>query len=691
MSADLLIEIGTEDLPARYVLLLAEALGKTSSGLARRGIACGESRLYATPRRIAVLIEAVTQRQADQRLERKGPKLAAALKDGQPTEAGLGFAKSCGVAFSELAQEGGQLVFRSVQKGRTTAELLPEIFEETLKGMDEIVPKRMRWGSGEETFVRPVQWLVCMLGNKVIPIKRFGLKAGNKTYGHRFHAPKAITLRSPVEYEKKLKAARVWADFASRKAEIWRQIEAEAKKLKGSPHKNEDLLNEVTALVEWPVAIHGRMAERFMQLPPEVIIATIEHNQRYSPVFGKNGELLPYFITVSNIKSKDVRQVIVGNERVVTPRLADALFFWDQDLKQALERYGDKLKSVTFQKDLGTVADKVMRISRLSADIVDLLPSPLRGGAGGGGRPQVERAAALSKNDLVTRMVFEFPELQGLMGGYYAQKSGEPAAVARAIREHYLPTQQGTPIPSTREGQIVSLTDKLDTLAGIFAVGQRPTASKDPFALRRAALGILRICIEAKLPLNLRALLDGALKMQPGGNRSEATLNDLLEFVMERLRGYYEQTPVELFEAVKATRTTAPLDFDQRLRALQGFVGGAAAASLAAANKRMRNILKQADGKAGAEVSDSLLKDPAEQRLFAEMQRIEQTIAPLRAAQDYRSQLTALARLKEPVDEFFERVMVMADDPALRANRLALLKRLDGLCREVADLACLPG
>jgi len=685
MTQDLLLELGTEDLPARYVRPLAEALAAgVTGGFAKRGVAAGEARSYATPRRIAVLVAGVAERQADQNLERKGPQLAAAFKDGQPTQAALGFAKSCGVEFARLKQENGYLVFRQKQKGRKTLELVGEIFEETLKQMDTLVPKRMRWGSGEETFVRPVQWILALYGSRVIPLQRFGLKAGKKTYGHRFHAPKAIALKTPNEYEAVLREAKVWADFASRRAAIKVQVEAEAARLHGTARIAEDLLDEVTALVEWPVAISGGIEQRFLQLPPEVVVATVETNQRYFTVFDTAGKLLPYFITVSNIESKDVAQVIAGNERVVRPRLTDALFFWEQDRKQPLEAFGDKLAAVTFQKDLGSTAAKVGRVRTLAGHVAALA---------GADAATIDRAAQLAKCDLVTRMVYEFPELQGLMGGYYAKASGEPEAVAQAVAEHYRPSQAGGPIPSTPAGRIVALSDKLDTLAGIFAIGQKPTASKDPFALRRAALGALRICVEGKLDLDLRAVLRSALDAQPAGKRDEAVLNELWDFVVERLRGYCAErgAGAEQFEAVRAMGAARPLDFVRRLDALRGFQNTPAAATLAAADKRARNILRQSGGQAAGAVQASLFEVPSEHALLAELDRAEAAVAPLRARADYGAMLQALAGLKEPVDAFFDGVMVMADNPAVRGNRLALLARLDALCREVADLSCLPG
>ena len=688
MSRELLLEIGTEDLPARFVLPLAEALGRgLSEGLRQRGIETGASARFATPRRIAVQIGGVPERQPDQTVERLGPAVAAAFKDGQPTPAALGFAKSCGVEFSAIGQKDGKLHFVRQAAGRATAELLPEIFEDTLKAMDELVPKRMRWGSGTETFVRPVQWLTCLLGEAVVPLQRFGLTAGNTTYGHRFHAPDAITLRTPAEYAPVLKAAKVWADVDSRKAEIRRQIAAEAQRLGGHVRITEDLLDEVTALVEWPVAIVGHFEARFLELPPEVIVATVETNQRYFTVFkdAEQTQLTHAFITLSNIESRDVAQVIAGNERVVRPRLTDALFFWQQDLKQPLTAYAEKLATVTFQKDLGSTGAKVARVSALAADIATQLEVDVIA---------TTRAASLCKADLVTKMVYEFPELQGLMGGYYAERSGESRAVATAIREHYLPTQQGTKIPSTREGQIVALADKLDTLAGIFAIGQKPTASKDPYALRRAALGVLRICLEANLVLDLTTTLKSALDAQPAGKRDAATLQELVEFVMERLRALLvgqsldgRDMTVEMFESVKSMGVTQPLDFQRRLKAVHAFVAQPAAPNLAAANKRVRNILKQAGGTT-TPVDAAKLQLDAERALFAKLGEVEALNAK---TDDYTTRLVNLASLREPVDAFFEGVMVNDPDAAVRANRLALLARLDAACRSVADLSQLPG
>ncbi|MGQ0502830.1 MAG: glycine--tRNA ligase subunit beta [Panacagrimonas sp.] len=713
MNHDLLLELGCEDLPARYVLPLAEALNRgLRDGLSRRGVVTGVSQVFATPRRIAALIADVADQQPDQAIERLGPALGAAVKDGKPTPAGLGFARSCGVAFESLGQKDGKLHFSKTAPGRATRELIPEIFEDTLKQMDELVPKRMRWGAGEETFVRPVEWLCCLFGGDVVPLRRFGRVAGRLTYGHRFHAPEAIPLSEPRAYADQLLKARVWAVVADRKDEIRKQIESQAARLGGHARITGDLLDEVTALVELPKAIAGQFEARFLELPPEVIVATVETNQRYFTVFEDEAltRLTRHFITVSNIESRDVAQVISGNERVVRPRLTDALFFWQQDLKLPLADYAARLDAVTFQKDLGSTGDKVRRIVQLAGHIAARLDVD---GA------IAARAAQLCKADLVTKVVYEFPEVQGLMGGYYALKSGEPAEVAAAIREHYLPTQQGTPIPSTPAGQVVALADKLDTLAGIFAIGQKPTASKDPYALRRAALGVLRICIEGELPLDLRDLLARAVALQPlpqpaskpAAQRDDKLVAELADFVMERFSGLCASRlfalakeadaasphqgiviadfPVaEIVQAVSASASLVPLDLMRRAEALLTFLKLPEATALAAANKRVRNILRQAGSTTVVAIDPTRFEHPAEGALFKALD----TLAALNAeTSDYTAKLRNLAALRGPVDAFFDGVMVNAENATVRANRLALLGRLDAMCREVADLSCLPG
>ena len=697
MTRDLLLEIGCEDLPARFVAPLMLALvNGVADGLLARSITWGdkgpghEPRTgFATPRRIAVLLEGLPEQQPDQVVERFGPKLQAAYKDGEPTKAASGFARSVGVEVSELQEKDGKLFFSAREAGRPIAELLPEIFEETLKKMDSIVPKRMRWGAGEETFVRPVSWICCLLGDAVIPLRRFGLEAGRVTYGHRFHAPDAIELKSPSDYVESLRKAHVVANFVERRKIIRQQIESLASTLGGQVRIDKDLLEEVTALVEWPVAISGQFEASFLDLPPEVIVTTVETNQRYFPVFAdaQHTQLTSHFITVSNIDSRDVEQVVSGNERVVRPRLADALFFWEQDLKQPLSAYRSQLSNVTFQKDLGSIGDKVQRIEKL----VSWLGTTL-----GIDTANAERAAAQCKSDLVTRMVFEMPELQGIMGGYYARKAGDPDAVADAIRDHYLPTQQGTPIPATRDGQLVALADKLDTLAGIFAIGQKPTASKDPFALRRAALGILRICLEGDIELDIAGTVRHVLTLQPAGKADAAAARELRDFIAERLshyligseRGDGRVTP-EIFEAAErgAGDHLIATDIARRVDAVLAFLKRPEAQNLAAANKRARNILGKSDGQE-VRVDMALFEHDAERALHAAMDEADGRNS---GAADFTQKLVNLAGLRAPIDQFFEDVMVNAEDEAVRNNRLALLRRFDGMCREVADLSCLPG
>lgn len=694
MTADLLIEMGTEDLPARYLQPLLDALAEgVVAGLDSRGIAHGELRRFATPRRLAVAVSAVAERQADQQIERSGPALSAAMKGGQPTPAALGFARSCGVPFAELSERDGKLFYATSKTGEPTAALVQSIFDECLRQMDALVPKRMRWGTGDDTFVRPVQWLLALHGDEVVPLSAFGLDAGRLTYGHRFHAPAAISLQVASAYEATLKAAHVWADVKGRRDDIRRQIEAEATRLNGHARITEALLDEVTALVEWPVAITGHFEARFLALPPEVIVATVETNQRYFTVFedAEHRRLTAAFITVCNIDSRDVKQVIQGNERVVRPRLSDALFFFDQDRQQPFAERASALAALTFQKALGSVADKVARI----VDLTGLIATAA--GATVDERNAACRAAALCKCDLVTQMVFEFPELQGVMGGYYAAAAGESEATALAIRDHYQPTQQGMPIPTSRQGQWVALADKLDTLAGIFATGQKPTASKDPFALRRTALGVLRILIEGEWALDLRVLFAAAV----AAVTQRVTVKDvsgleaeLLEFTLERLRALRVGTvsdgreiTVESFDAVRALGLSTPLDIDTRLRAVHRFAVHPAAPNLAAAHKRIRNLLRQADG-AFSEVDPERFAHTSEHAVWNTLVAIEERNT---TSIDYTEQLINLASLRDPVDAFFEGVMVNADDAAVRNNRLALLARMDRLCRTVADISRLPG
>lgn len=677
---DVLIEIGCEELPARHVEPLANALAQgVTDALTGLGIAHGAFRSYATPRRLAVLVTDTSRRQADRSLERKGPALSIAFRGGQPTPAALGFARSCGVDISVLEQDGGHLIFRNTVIGHTTASLIPKVFESALLRMDEQVPQRMRWGAGDETFVRPVRWLVLLFGGQVIRAERFGLKSGRRTFGHRFHAPGPISLKMPSDYEPALKRAKVFADIVGRRETIRREVELTAKQHGGQARITDSLLSEVTALVEWPVVVAGRIDRQFLSLPSEVIVATVETNQRYFTVFDQDQKLLPVFVAVANIASKNVSEVIHGNERVIRPRLADALFFWEQDRRQPLSAYLERLSGTSYQASLGNMRARVGRLKALAAHLAELQ---------GINTDVAMRAAELCKCDLATRMVGEFPELQGVIGGCYARADGESPEIVSAISEHYLPNQHGAPIPSERIGRCLALADRLDMLAGIFAVGQKPTANKDPYGLKRAALGIVRICIEGGLDLDVRQALDWSIQQQPAGQRSSQVADEIWEFIVERMRSYFLDRGVtaEQFEAVRAVGQTRIFDFERRLQALRRFMESPVAVSLAAADKRARNILRQA-GFSGDQDAGGLLEQPAEIMLAKAIEEADADLLTLRRQADYDAMLQRLSQLKSPVDAFFENVRVLDDDPVRRSSRLSLLKRLDVLCREIADLS----
>ncbi|WP_421717760.1 glycine--tRNA ligase subunit beta [Algiphilus sp.] len=684
--ASLLIEIGCEDLPARDVQPLADALcSALCEALDRAGVPRAAATSFATPRRIAVQVAAVSGVQPDQPIQRKGPALDRAFDaEGAPTKAAQGFARSCGIAPEALIQRDGYVWYEGVAGGRPLAEVLNEAVPEIVARLDQAVPRRMRWSSTDVVFARPVRWLLALHGGNVLPLTAFGLQAGNCTYGHRFHAPEAIALPHADGYAEALHAAFVQADSAARRETIRHQVEAVASEFGGTARITDALLDEVTALVEWPVAVAGRIAQDFMVLPPEVIVTTVETNQRYFTVFDAEGRLQPAFITVANIASKDPAQLIAGNERVVRPRLADALFFWNQDRRQPLDAFLPKLEKVTFQKQLGSVAHKAERVTTLARALAEALDADV---------VTTQRAAALCKADLATQMVFEFTELQGLMGGYYARESGETAAVAEAIASHYAPAGAGAPIPDTVPGRLVALADKLDTLAGIFAIGQPPTASKDPFALRRAAIGVLRIVIEGDLALDLHAWLRRALEAQPVDSDGDAALEQLWHFVSERLRGILAERGIgrEIFDAVAALGIRDVHDFTARAQAVSAFLTMPEAPQLAAAHKRARNVLRQAGGGEGAALDPDAFSDASEKALASSLaaQTAIQEAHLQQAA--YTDALRALAALQAPVDAFFDAVMVMDEDPAVRANRLALLAQLDAACRRVADVSLLSG
>jgi glycyl-tRNA synthetase beta chain len=696
-TRDFLFELGTEELPPKALRDLESALrDHVVSSLAAAGLAHGSVESFAAPRRLALLVRSLANEQPRQQIRRRGPPVNAAFDaSGAPTRAATAFADSCGVPVSALERvregKGEFLYFSGEKPGASTASLLPGFIAAALDALP--IPKRMRWGSGSAEFVRPVHWVVMLFGDEVVDATLLDVRSGRSTRGHRFMAPAAIELGAPSEYAEALRSrGKVIADFAARREHIRSEVERRAAALGARAILSDALLDEVTALVEWPVAIEGSFEARFLELPREVLISTLQDHQRYFPLESPAGRLLPTFITLSNLESRDPAQVRAGNERVVRPRLSDAEFFFRQDRKASLASRAAALDSVTFQAKLGSIGDKSRRIEALSASIASSIGADVS---------MTKQCAALAKCDLVTHMVGEFPELQGVMGSYYAAADGLPAEVAQGIREHYLPRGAGDALPATRVGLAVALADRLDTLAGIFAIGQKPTGARDPFGLRRAAIGVLRLLIELRVDLDLRDCIDQAVAAQPV--RSAAAAEEVHQYVLERLRAYYLEgrtgeggpagiaTTGEQLDAVLATAPRSPLDLDARLRALAGFLAQPAAAALTAANKRIANILRKSDAGGTASVDAALLREPAEQALAAALKRCRDPVERALDRRDYAAALAELATLRGDVDTFFDAVMVNDPDPALRANRLALLGDLAGLFGRIADLSRLPG
>lgn len=722
---DFLVELGTEELPPKALRNLEGAFASgVRFGLDKAGLEHGTAVSYATPRRLTVLVEKLAAHQPDQDIKRRGPPVSAAFDaGGAPTRAALAFADSCGTAVENLQRidegKGSCLYFVGTKPGAAVAELLPGIVKAALDALP--IPRRMRWGSSDAEFVRPVHWLLMLYGEDVVPATILDTVAGNLTRGHRFHAPAPIRITTPASYEQTLREhGYVLANFETRRSLIRERATAAAAGLGGRALIEGALLDEVAALVEWPVALTGRFEERFLELPREVLISTLQDHQRYFPVEDGQGKLLPWFISFSNIESRDPSRVREGNERVVRPRLADAAFFWEQDRKRPLASLQGELNAVTFHVKLGSLGDKTRRIRALAGEIAAVtLSGSLRPAEKLGISPkqETERAAELCKCDLLTAMVGEFPELQGIMGTYYALADGETPEVAVAIREHYLPRGAGDELPETHAGLALAIADKLDTLAGIFAVGEKPTGTKDPLGLRRAAIGVLRMLTEMRLDLDLRHFIGRALELaradiervaaatgKPAGVSVVGRVAaEIYDYIMERLRAYYLEggardtlgaaaVTTEMFDAVLASAPASLLDFDARLKALRAFLDLPESASLTAANKRIANILrKSAAGEAPAQVEVASLREAAEVRLFDSMRTLRDAVSVATAQREYANALGRLAQLRPAVDEFFEQVMVMDEDPKLRANRLALLAQLHGLFANVADLSRLPG
>ena len=682
-SQHLLFELGCEELPPASLKKLSNALLENiQQGLTQADLSFGECIAYATPRRLAVLIKDLVGSQADKSIEKRGPAVKVAFNaEGEPSKACMGFAKSCATTVEQLStlktDKGEWLSFTQLVKGQATVDLIPDIIAKSITQLP--IAKRMRWGASATEFVRPVHWAILMYGNDIIKTEILGLSTGNTTHGHRFHAPEAIVIHSPESYEKTLlEQGKVIPDFEQRLQKIRDAANSAAADVGGVAHIEEDLLEEIAALNEFPVPITGRFDTRYLNLPAEVLITTMQINQKYFPVKNTQGELLAHFITFSNIESSNPVSIQQGNERVIMPRLADAEFFWDQDRKYRLEERAERLNTIIFQKKLGSLADKSKRVEKLAEFIADSLQQD---------SSLVTRAAKLAKADLVTHMVEEFGSLQGLMGRYYALADGENPEVAQAIEEQYYPKQSGSATAASTIGQILAIAEKIDTLTGIFSAGLIPSGDKDPYALRRAALGALRTIIENKLEINLMTCIDFSLQEFKHEFDVEETRQLLIAFVYERLKGYsLEQGyTADEFAAVFAILPAQPYDFQRRLQAVQNFRALAEAESLAAANKRIANILRKSDTPVAVTIGQ--LVEPAEIKLLASAEQAEKDVAPLMATADYQAALNRLASLREEVDNFFDHVMVNCDDLELRANRLALLTKLSKLFLQIADIS----
>jgi len=678
----LLIELGTEELPVKALPGLAQALfDNVIDGLSRRGIAFerGDAKPLYSPRRLAVLLPGVAVEQAEQRSEVLGPYLNVALDaDGQATRALQGFAQKAGVEWTALERtsdaKGERFVHRAVKPGASTASLLPDILREALAAMP--IPKPMRWGAREDAFARPVHWLVLLLGDHVVEGEVLGARAGRNSRGHRFMHDKPVWINGPRDYVDALRGAKVLVDADERRSAIVREVEHAATKAGGAARIADDNLEQVNCLVEWPSAVSCDFEEEFLAVPQEALVATMEDNQKFFPVLDGEGRLTRHFIGVANIVSKDVGEVRKGYERVIRPRFADAKFFFVEDMKQGLASMREGLRGVTYQAKLGTLADKVARVASLAEAIA---------GDVGVDPALARRAAEFSKADLQSRLVNEFPELQGIAGRYYAAVEGEPVDVANAIDEAYMPRFAGDAVAPSKLGQVLAIAERLDTLAGGFAAGLKPTGNKDAFALRRNALGLARTIIERGLDLDLPRTLERA-RDNLGAVGAQVSVAELHDFIVDRLRAYYADVPPQQFESVAALRPASLLDFDRRLKAIGTFATLPEAEALAAANKRIRNILRKAEGEVPGRVDAGRFTEAAERDLGDAVDAaIADSDASL-ASRDYVAVLGRLARLRPQVDAFFDQVMVNVEDPAVRGNRLALLQRLADRLGSVAAI-----
>jgi glycyl-tRNA synthetase beta chain len=690
-NADFLVEIHTEELPPKALRKLGESFKQQMTDrLQKADLKHAEIFFYATPRRLAVLVKELVAAQPDQVVERKGPALSVAFDaQGQPSQACIGFARSCGVTPAELmtikTNQGEWVGYSQQVSGKSVTELLPAIVEQAVMALP--IPKRMRWGDNDTQFTRPIHSVIMLYGDTEVAGKILGYSAGRKTRGHRFHAPQWLDIKHAADYESVLeKEGFVIADFARRQELIRQQIVEYVQQ--NLPNANVlisdvGLLDEVTGLVEWPVALCGSFDTKFLELPSEVLISSMQDHQRYFPVVDTEAKLLPYFITISNIQSQDVQRVIHGNERVLRARLSDAAFFYAADQKESLGARVERLKGIIFQAKLGTLYDKAERIAKIAVYMSDKL---------GVNKEHALRAGMLAKTDLTTNMVNEFPELQGVMGSYYAEHDGEPADVAEAMKQQYLPRFAGDELPQNALGQVLALADRIDSLVGTFGINQIPTGDKDPFGLRRAALGVLRILIENKISLDLKEILDFAVTCYECKLENVEVVPQVLNFLQERLRAFYQEQGVtpDIFAAVAALGITNPLDAHERIKAVQAFKKLNEAESLSIANKRVSNILaKYVEVIEAKTVNPAIFENPVESELASQLEAKSEVVSRLSQSGNYAEVLFALAELRQPVDDFFDQVMVMTEDKPRRENRLLLLSKLRNLFLRVADIALL--
>ena len=682
----LLIELGTEELPPKSLKTLATTFfEQIKLQLDAAKLSYSDIQWYATPRRLAVKVEGLIASQADKAIEKRGPAVNVAFDaEGDASKAAEGWARSNGITVADagrlVTDKGEWLLHKTVEQGKSVEELIPAMVNQAVSKLP--VPKPMRWGSGRTQFIRPVHTLTMLYGEKIIAGETLNVNSNNLVTGHRFHHHGLVAIDHADNYETTLREAHVVVSYEERKQTILEQINLAAKEIGGIALPDEELLEEVTSIVEWPVILVGSFDEEFLNVPAEPLIYSMKDHQKYFPVTDTEGKLLNKFIFVSNIASKDPSQVIKGNEKVIRPRLADAEFFFKTDKKQSLESRLESLSSVLFQKQLGTVKAKSERIASLSEFVAEKI---------GDDKALAYRAGLLSKTDLMSDMVLEFPQVQGTMGKYYAQHDGESEAVAQALEDQYRPRYAGDALPEQTIGCAVAIADKVDSLVGIFGINQPPKGDKDPFALRRAAIGLIRIIIEKQLNLDIAELIAKSVELYQDKLSNDDVAMQVLDFILGRYRAYYQDQniSVDVIQAVLANAPSAPLDFDKRIQAVTHFKALAESATLAAANKRVGNILNKFKGELFAEFNQDLASETAEKDLAKNFAEVSVKVLPLMADKDYQAALTELATLKQPIDNFFDNVMVMADDEQVKTNRLTLLSEIRNSFFAIADISLL--